>query len=56
MTAPLPVCVGCSRHRVSVYELVCDECRPQFEAAGLLAPRPKSDATDERIQIGPTDI
>lgn len=48
---PQLVCVVCKRQPVGIYDLVCDECRPSMEQAGLVAPKP-----DTRIQIGPTDV
>lgn len=53
--SPRIVCVACATHEVGIYEAVCGDCRPQLEAAGLIAPSPK-DGAEQRIQIGPTDI
>lgn len=50
--SPHPVCVACTSREVGIFELVCDDCRPGLEQAGLLQPR----AQDTRIQIGPTDV
>lgn len=49
---PHPVCVACATQPVGIYELVCNDCRPALEQAGLLAPQ----QPDTRIQIGPTDV
>lgn len=50
--SPHPVCVACARREVGLFDLVCDDCRPGLEQAGLLPPRDQ----DTRIQIGPTDV
>lgn len=51
-SSPQLVCVACTKKPVGVYDLVCDECRPAMEQAGLLTPT----QPDTRIQIGPTDV
>jgi len=51
MSSPRLVCVACQTREVSIYDIVCPDCRPQLVAAGVIAPQP-----DNRIQIGPTDI
>lgn len=38
-TQPTPVCIGCGTRRVGIYELICGQCRPALEKAGLITPQ-----------------
>lgn len=54
---PAIVCAACEAREVGIYELLCSECRQTAEQLGLVAPAtPPTDAPEQRIQIGPTDV
>lgn len=36
---PTPVCIGCGTRPVGIYELICGQCRPALERAGLISPQ-----------------
>lgn len=37
--SPTPVCIGCGTRPVGIYELICGQCRPALERAGLITPQ-----------------
>lgn len=48
------MCVACNAVEVSEFDLLCPSCHQLAIQAGLI-PKP-TEARDQRIQIGPTDV
>lgn len=51
---PRVMCVACEKVEVGIFDLLCPTCHQLAVQAGLIPP--PTEAPDQRIQIGPTDV